>query len=438
MRTSLTPLGVRDYARDVTRPTLDASDRAMLAGRAGEACRLGMRIVAEMGRVTGAPRLIDVTRAHIGGCLHHGRVSLDFAERLVAGGARVAVPTTLNVGSLDLVHPQRYRGDPSTAAEARRLMDLYVAMSCEPTWTCAPYQLPARPSLGEHVVWAESNAIVFANSVLGARSERYGDFFDICAAITGRAPEAGLHRTAGRRGEILFSLERVPDALLGQDVIYPLLGHVVGGVSDGLVPVIEGLPAGASEDALKALGAAAASSGSVALFHAVGITPEAATLDDALQGRSPRRVVHVTSDMLLRAREQLCGGTSGRLTAVSLGTPHFSASEFADLVSLLDGERVHPEIELYVSTGRTVLEEIDARGWRALLERAGVRLVTDTCTYITPILRRHEVAMTNSGKWAYYAPGNIGVRVVFGSTRECVRSAIEGRVWRDEDLWALL
>jgi predicted aconitase len=186
----------------MTETELTPYDEDLLSGHRGEAARIAMRIILEMARVAGAQRLIDVRSAHIDGCLYHGRAGLDFAERLASAGGRVVVPATLNVGSLDLLHPGLFRGDEETACLARRLMDAYVAMGCEPTWTCAPYQLPERPGLGEHVAWAESNAIVFANSVLGARSDRYGDFIDICAAITGRVPDAGLHRTENRRGQV--------------------------------------------------------------------------------------------------------------------------------------------------------------------------------------------------------------------------------------------
>ena len=129
-------------------PELSPHDAAMLAGEHGEAARLAMRIVVQSARVLGAAQLLDITSAHIDGCLYHGQASLDFAERLVAGGGRVAVPTTLNVGSLDLLHPRLFRGDPATAGQARRLMDAYVALGCPPTWTCAPYQLPQRPGFG--------------------------------------------------------------------------------------------------------------------------------------------------------------------------------------------------------------------------------------------------------------------------------------------------
>lgn len=396
-----------------------------------------MEIVVAMADVAGAERLVDIASGHIDGGLYHGRVSLDFADRLVTGGARVRVPTTLNVGSLDLLHPDLYRGDAETGRAGRRLMDLYVEMGCRPTWTCAPYQMDARPAFGEHVAWAESNAIVFANSVLGARTDRYGDFIDICAAITGRAPYAGLHLSENRRGEMLFRLAGLSGRLLDEEVLYPVLGHLVGLEVGTLVPVIEGLPADVSEDRLKALGAAAASSGSVGLFHVVGVTPEAPTLDAALHGADPGRAIDVTFDQVARARDALTTAADGELAAVSVGTPHFSLSEFEGMVELLDGDRVADGVEFYVSTGRTVLAEARSRGWAEVCERAGITIVTDTCTYVTPILRTDGgVVMTNSGKWAYYAPGNLGVQVVFGSLAECVRSAVEGRVWRDPEIWA--
>jgi predicted aconitase len=412
---------------------LTDAERALLGNDAGGAARLAMRLLIEMARIQGADRFIEVTCAHIDGCLYHGRAGLDFALRLVDGEAHVVVPTTLNVSSLDLLHPHLYRGDPDTATQARRLMDVYRAMGCEPTWTCAPYQLPRRPGLGEQIAWAESNAIVFANSVLGARTERYGDFIDICAAITGRVPDSGLHRVENRRARLLVRLVRTPQRVLDDDLLYPVLGHLVGRIAGDLVPAIEGLPPAVSEDRLKALGAAAASSGSVALFHAVGSTPEAGSLDQALDGGRAERVFDVSLHDLRMARAELTT-SAGPLGAVSVGTPHFSVAEFETLLDLLEGRSV--ALPVYASTGRAVLAEIAERGWGDALRAAGVTLVVDTCTYITPILEPAEgVVMTNSAKWAYYAPGNMGVEVALGSLRECVESAVRGETWRDPDGW---
>lgn len=413
---------------------LDERDRALLSGTHGDGAALAMRIVVEMASVVGTERLIDVASAHVDGCLYHGAAGLEFAERLAGDGARVSIPTTLNVGYLDLLHPERYRGDAETAAAARRQMDLYVAMGCRPTWTCAPYQLPQRPGSGEHVAWAESNAIVFCNSVLGARTDRYGDFIDICAAITGRVPFAGLHRDEDRRARVVLRLDGVPERLLASDALYPVLGHVLGIATGTTVAAIDGLPASASEDRLKALGAAAASSGSVAMFHAVGVTPEAPTIDTATGGERVPEVA-VRMDRLRAARDELATGRDGRLAAVSVGTPHASLAELERLTALT--EAWPPTIPMYVNTGRDVLADAERAGLRVRLEAVGVRIVTDTCTYLTPVMEQTDGSvMTDSAKWAWYAPGNLGVDVVIGGLEECVRSAAAGRVVRDATLWA--
>jgi predicted aconitase len=397
-----------------------------------------MRLVVRAAQATGAERLIDVTRAHVDSCLYHGEASLDFVQRLVDGRARVRIPTTLNVGALDLLHPGLNRGDRRTGERGRLLMDRYRALGARPTFTCAPYQLAdARPALGEQVAWGESNAIAFCNSVLGARSNRYGDFIDIAAAITGRVPDAGLHRTDARRATLVLRLaDDVPLRLRDADVLFPVLGIVLGRRAGSAVAAIDGMSAGQSEDRLKALGAAAASSGSVAMFHVVGSTPEAATLDDALQHRTPERVELIRLAELRGAREELSTASGERLTAVSLGTPHASLAELERYAAMFGDRHVHQEVECLVSTGRDVMAQASDRGIIGRLREAGVEVLVDTCSYIAPILRGPAgPVMTDSGKWAYYAPGNIGASVFFGSSAECIRSAVAGQVVRDLAVW---
>lgn len=413
---------------------LSARDQAMLNGEMGQATQMAMRILTTMAEVYGAAELLDITSAHIDGCLYHGYSGLEFAEKLVTGGGQVVVPTTLNVGAMDLIHPEHFRGTAQVGEWATRTMKAYETMGCQPIYTCAPYQTMYRPKFGEQIAWAESNAIVFANSVLGARTHRYGDFIDICAALTGRAPSVGLHLTENRRGQILFQLSGIPERLLNDSVLYPVLGYLIGAQSQNRIPIIDGLPPTVTEDQLKALGAAAASSGAVALFHAVGITPEAQTLDDALQGQVPEQIIRITLDDLRAARDRLSTTPDGEIQVVALGSPHFSLNEVEELLPLLESR---PAIEFIVCTNRIVLEGLKQRGWLDQLRAAGVQIVVDTCVVVTPIVKaRTGVLMTNSGKFAHYTPGNIGFQVVYGSLEECVRSAALGRVWRDEVLWA--
>lgn len=405
----------------------------MLDGTQGESLALAMRVLLAVAEAMGADRFLDITGAHIDGCLYQGPVGLDFVARIAADGGRVRVPTTLNVASIDLLHPEIYRVEPSAVAASKRLMEFYEQLGCRPTWTCSPYHSEVRPGFGEQVAWAESNAIVFVNSVLGARTHRYGDFIDICAAMTGRAPAAGLHLEENRRGQIVFDVSPISDSLQRSDVFFPVLGHVVGSTAGKLIPVIVGLEA-ATEDQLKAFGATAAAAGAVGMFHAVGITPEAPDLEAALGGGDPDRKIAVTAAMLRASRDELTTATGDAVGAVSVGTPHASYEEMARLVELLGGRR--SAVEAYVSTGRAVAALAQADGLVDALAEAGFSLVTDTCTYITPIIRSSGAVMTDSGKWAYYAPANLGVPVHFGSLSEVVESAVAGRVVRDEALWS--
>jgi predicted aconitase len=342
------------------------------------------------------------------------------------------VPTTLNVSVIDLLHPELFRGSPEVAAAGREMRRHYTAMGCRETWTCAPYQLAVRPGFGEQIAWAESNAIVFANSVLGARTERYGDFVDIAAAITGHVPEFGLHTDEGRLGRTLVEVRGISDRARRRETFFATLGHAVGRLTGTAIPVIDGVEE-ATEDQLKAFGAAAASSGAVAMFHMVGVTPEAPTRAAALGGRAPERTFSIGPGDLAAATAELTATSTGTLGAVSIGTPHFSYAEFARLRELLAGRLVSPDVEFYASTGRETLARLDAEGWGDELRACGVLLVTDTCTYITPILSgRPGAVMTNSAKWAWYAPGNLGYDVIFASLEECVESAVRGAVWRED------
>lgn len=414
---------------------LTAEERTWTAGDGvPPAVAMSARIVAETGRFLGAERLIPIASAHIDGCLYHGDSGTDFAEKLVEGRGYVRVPATLNVGALDLLHPKRVHGGQHHYEMALRMMRAYEALGCRPTWTCAPYQAGHRPKLGEHVAWGESNAVAFCNSVLGARTNRYGDFLDICAAICGRVPYAGLHLDANRRATIVLDTAALSPALKETDAFYPVLGSLLGQEVGNAVAVIDGLPRGVSEDRLKALGAAAASTGAVGLFHVAGTTPEAPTLEAALGGAPPVNVIRVTPAMVRAARDSLSTVEAERIDAIAVGSPHFSEDEVAELERLRAGRRF--AIPFYVCTRRDVVSMLEREGRLTPLEEAGVVIVADTCVVVTPILPDGGgVLMTNSGKFAHYTPGNTGWQVVYGSLADCVASAFTGQVARDESLW---
>ncbi|MGQ9492601.1 MAG: aconitase X [Anaerolineae bacterium] len=418
---------------------LNEKDKDMLKGEYGKATQLAMSILVRMAEVYGAEEMMDVTLAHIDGVGLLSEASLEFAETLAALGGKVSIPTTLNMVPLDTQQWAKWNIPEDYAHRALRQIQAYIHMGCIPTCTCAPYQGYLTPRFGQQIAWAESNAIVYANSVLGARTNRYGDYIDICAAITGRVPKYGLHLTPNRRGQLLVRLVDMEPARL-DDTFYPLLGHFLGRVAEDKIPVIEGLPTQANDDQLKALGAAAASSGAVALFHAVGVTPEARTLEEAFQNETPEKVILVRMTDLAAAQKELSTAQDdAQLDAVVLGCPHFSFAEFQQLARIIEaqeGRTVHPRVRFVVLTNQLTCSLLQRSNLIDLLTGFGIQIVLDTCDFHCPILPSGiQVLMTNSGKQAYYAPGELGVQVALGNAEDCVRSAIEGRVVRSRTAW---
>lgn len=406
---------------------LTAEERAIAAGRDGEGAAVAMRIVADSAALLGAPRLIPIASAHIDGALYHGDSGTLFAERLVEGGAKVGVRATLNVGALDLTGCSKGRLGQAEQGMARRMMEAYVVLGCEPSWTCAPYQAGHRPAFGTDVAWGESNAVVFCNSVLGARTNRYGDFLDIACAIAARAPDYGLHRPENRRATLAFDVGRLPGGFLGSEIAWPILGSLYGRLAGDAIGVVTGVAHHPGEDALKAFGAAAASSGAVGLFHIAGITPEAPNVAAALAGKPAETIVAVTPQMVREARLRLSTAVKAdRIDAIAIGSPHLSPAEFGRLEHLIAGRKL--AIPIHACTGRHALSAIEAAGRRQRLEAAGVIVVADTCVVVAPILpdRPGGVLMTNSGKFAHYGPGNTGYEVLYASLADCVESAVTG------------
>ena len=406
--------------------TLSADERALAGGARGEGTAMAMRIVAETARLMGAERLLAIESAHIDGALYHGDSGTLFAERLVSGGARVSVRATLNVGAIDLTGCSRNRLPPHEHEMAARMMHAYRQLGCEATWTCAPYQAGHRPRFGSHVAWGESNAVAFCNSVLGARTNRYGDFLDIACAIAGRAPNYGLHRDEHRIATIVFDVSALDPSFLSADIAWPVLGNLYGRLIGNAVGVVVGVTSSPGEDALKGFGASAASSGAVGLFHVAGVTPEAPDAATALGGVEPAERIRVTPAMVSDSQRRLSTAVrADRIDAVAIGSPHLSIDEFNRLERLLGGRRL--AVPIYACTGRHTLAQLGER--RSALETAGVVIVADTCVVVTPILPATPgaILMTNSGKFAHYAPSNTGYSVVYASLADCVESAVIGK-----------
>jgi cis-L-3-hydroxyproline dehydratase len=415
---------------------LSDADQAMLDGADGPARRAALRIVIRMAEAFGAPQLIDVERTHLDCCILTGPASVEIAERFRDLGGSFAVPTTLNAISTDLRNWKSFGLDPEVANLSGRQAKAYMDMGAALSFTCAPYLLENPPVLGQQIAWAESNAVTFANSVLGARTQKYPDYLDLCIALTGRAPLAGCHLASGRFATRVIALSGIGAV---DDSFYPLFGYLAGLLSPNDIPAITGLETFTpTADDLKGFSAAFATTSAAPMFHMVGVTPEAPTLGNALGGRDPVEPLVVTVGDLKDAWETLNFGGDNTIGLVALGNPHFSATELARLAELVKGRKKSPDVEVIVTTSRAVMGEIEASGVSGQLTAFGVRFITDTCWCmlgdpVTPPQRGGVI--TNSAKYAHYGPNLNTGSFRYHSLEGCVEAACSGRVPRELPLW---
>lgn len=413
---------------------LTDEEKSALDGALGEPLRIATQVLVKLGESYGAERLIPIASAHLVACSYQiaGEAGIDIYSRLVEAGAKVKVPTTLDPGSIDFVRWDTFRTPEDYAGRQIKIAELLEAMGVMPTWTCTPYYALNVPRFGQHVGWSESSAVVFVNSVIGARTNRLAAYVDLCAALTGKVPYFGLHITENRKGQVLIDVAEETGSRM-EDDDFAALGYFMGGRVGDLVPVIRGI-SDASFDQLKLLGAGAASTGSVALYHIVGITPEARTLEDAFQGDTWQEAIPFGIKELEETRERMCTFREGQVDVVGLGCPHASIPQIEKYIRLLDGRKVHAGTELWVCMNEMVEDIARKMGYIEKLEASGARIMTGTCLNDCPLDAwqfRHLV--TDSPKFAYYTPTTVGSDCHFTSTERSVEAAVAGRIGGDDD-----
>ncbi|WP_338808883.1 aconitase X [Agrobacterium leguminum] len=401
---------------------LQDDDRAMLEGRDGIAVQQAMRITVAMAAQQGASALVDVTQGHIDGCIYASPANLTFAEKMAEMGAKVRVPTTMNAISVNKAH-WRSHGMPEDFGDpAARLAEAYVRMGCRPTFTCSPYLLDSAPQAGDMIAWAESNAVIFANTVLGARTAKHPDFLDLCIALTGRAPLAGVYLEENRRPQRIVNVA-LPQGV--DDAFWPLIGYLAGKAAPDCIPLLRGLgPAKPSRDDLKALCAAFGTTSAAPMLHIEGVTPEA-----ALPPLETADIVTVSpSDMA--AGWSLLNEGPEEVQLVAIGSPHASLDECHALAAEFAGRRRHADVAVIVTAGQQVIDAAGLDGTLQSLRDSGVQVLPDLCwcSISEPVFpTKTRALMTNSGKYAHYGPGLSGRAVRFGSLADCVESALTGR-----------
>jgi hypothetical protein len=409
---------------------LKDEDGAMLEGGDGIAARQAMRIIVAMAAQQGASTLVDVTQGHIDGCIYASPANLTFAEKMADMGGRVRVPTTMNAISVDKAH-WRAQGVPEDFGDpAARLADAYVRMGCRPTFTCSPYLLDSAPSAGESIGWAESNAVIFANTVLGARTAKHPDFLDLCIAMTGRAPLSGVYLEENRRPQRIVDVA-LPAGI--DDAFWPLVGYLAGKAAPDCIPLLRGLGAAKpSRDDLKALCAAFGTTSASPMLHIEGVTPEA--------GLAPLETAGTVTISLadMAAGWSLLNEGPEEVQLVAIGSPHASLEECRALATVFNGRKRHADVAVIVTAGQQVIDAAVQDGTLQSLKDSGVQVLPDLCwcSISEPVFpTKTRALMTNSGKYAHYGPGLSGRAVRFGSLADCVDSALTGRAVSRLPVW---
>jgi predicted aconitase/predicted aconitase with swiveling domain len=400
---------------------LTDADQRMKAGHGGKAQKIAMDVLCLMAAAQGATSLIDVSRAHIDGCILAHDANLDFAEKMQEMGAKTVIPTTINAISVDRENWTKQGVVPIFGSKASRLADAYVNMGAQATFTCAPYLLDDVPAEEEAIGWSESNAVIYANSVLGARTQKHPDYLDLFIAMTGRAPNTGVYLSQNRRPQCEIRVE-LPETY--DDAIWPMLGWLAGSKSPNGIPVLTGLEhATPTPDDLKALCAAFGTTSAAPMLHVRGHTPE---------GDMPLRDDGSYHDITIADLVDLWGtfnAADDQVDLVAIGSPHASLTECRKFAQFLDGRSCSAHTKTIVTIGRNTLALATKEGLVTQLEAAGVHIFPDICwcSITEPVFpTAAKVLMTNSGKYSHYAKGLTGRDVRFGSLKNCADVAVNG------------
>jgi predicted aconitase len=389
---------------------LTEEETRMLNGEQGEAVRKAMEILVALGESFDAERLVPINNVHMAGS------SVLVAEE---AGTRFVDPTQWEAIGI----PE------SDSILQTRLTDAYAGMGANSCNTCIPYLVGNSPRFGEHMAWGESSAVVYANSVCGARTNREGGPSGLASALTGRTPEYGFHLKKNRYGKFLVKVETP----LRDMTDYGTLGYFTGRIAGQDTPVFTGVPTDPTLEQLKALSAALASSGSVSMFHAVGVTPEAPTLEEAFGGREPGTVLVFGDAEKIQAEAALNREPSDHVDWILVGCPNASVEEIREVADALRGKKVHQDVALWVTTAGAMYAMAERNGYIKTITDAGGIVVRETCPFLARSRviapkKGYKTLTTNSAKMAFYAPGQFGLPTHYGNLDRVMKAAIQG-VW---------
>jgi len=394
---------------------LTEKEQKMLEGEEGYAVKKSMEILVALGDIYGAERLIKVGSVQVAGVSYHnlGDAGLEFLNELAKDG-KVKVLTTLNPAGMDLENWRQLGISEEFAEKQNMVIDAFKKMGILISCTCTPYLIGNLPRYGEHIAWSESSAVTFANSVIGAKTNREGGPSALAAAFVGKTPCYGLHLDENRAPNIHVqvnaSLKKVSD--------WGALGYSIGKKAENKIPYITGIK-DAEVDELKSFCASVVTYGSKPLFYMKGITP------GAEKHQPPKEKVTVEDGDIKEAYENINDDVTD-IELVCIGCPHCSIKEIAEIAELLKGKKISPNTEFWVATSRFTKQIAEKQGYTEVIERAGGKFACDTCMAVAPLKGRFKSVATTSAKGCYYSRHN-QMLTKMGSIKECIEAAVTGK-----------
>lgn len=394
---------------------LTKEEQRMLDGEEGYAVKKSMEILVALGEIYGAERLIKVGSVQVAGVSYHnlGDAGLEFLNELAKDG-KVKVLTTLNPAGMDLENWRQLGISEDFAEKQAMVIQAFEKMGILVSCTCAPYLIGNLPLYGEHVAWSESSAVTFANSVLGAKTNREGGPSALAAAFVGKTPYYGLHLDENRVPNIHVKV----DAALTKFSDWGALGYAVGKKAENKIPYITGIKE-AELDELKSFCASVVTYGAKPLFYMEGVTP------GAERWPVPKETVTIEQRDIQEAYDRINDDVSD-IDFVCIGCPHCSIKEIAEIARLLEGKKIAANTEFWVATSRSAKQLADKRGYTAIIEHAGGKFACDTCMAVAPLKGRFKALATTSAKGCFYSRQN-GMKTKMGSIEECVEAAVTGK-----------
>lgn len=398
---------------------LTKQEKDMLHGKEGKGVQKAMEILVALGEIYGAERMVKISSSQVSGVSYKnlGDAGVEFLNELANSGARIRVKTTLNPCGMDL-RDWRKLGIPEKFAENQlKIINAFKKIGIRPTCTCTPYFIGNRPKFHEHIAWSESSAVSYANSVLGARTNRESGISALASAICGRTPMYGYHLDENRKANLVVNVECELNGISD----FGALGFIVGKKAGNSIPYfIFKKNIRINSDKLKSLGAAMAASGAVSLYHIEEITPEAKT----------KKIIHKNSEEIiikdLDEGYKALNSNAKKIDLVAIGCPHTSIEELIEISKLLKGKKI--KSTLWIATARKIREIAERKGIIKEIEKSGAFVISDTCMIVAPIEELGFKTMaTNAAKAAFYAPSYCSVDVRFGSLEKCIKAAVSGR-----------